>query len=140
MGIDLTEWLECRHICSGPPVQLNDAVHEVTTPGAHGKPQLVEDDRTIFYRDAIEQAWEALPSEASALFWNVRGHLGNTEQRVAALSSLFDAAVEFLNGSELPTCATTPLVAASFGGEDGVVAYTFKDVELGNGRYQPPLF
>ncbi len=140
LGIELTEWLETRHVCSGPPVQLNDAVHDVSTPGAHGKPQLVEDDRTRFYTYAIERAWEALPSKASALFWNVRGHLGNSEQRVDALQCLFEAAVEILNGSELAAAATTPLVAASFGGEDGVIAYTFEDVELGNGRYQPPLF
>lgn len=142
LNVELTEWLECRHICSGPPVQLNETVHEITSPGYHGQPQIIEDDRTEVYLDAVKQSWEAHPSKAAALFWNIRGHLGSAEQRVAALALILEGAAEILDGNELAPTDAPPLLAASFGGmelEDEPVL-TFEDEDLGNGRVQPNLF
>ena len=140
LKVELTEWLECRHVCSGPPVELNDTVHEINSPGYHGKTQLVEDDRTEHYLDAIRQSWESQPSKAAALFWNVKGHLGNAEQRVSSLAAIINAANEVLEGGELAPLETTPLVAASFGGIEEEPILTFEDEDLGNGRFQPSLF
>ena len=140
LGVELTEWLECRHVCSGPPVELNDTVHEIDSPGYHGKTRLVEDDRTATYLDAVKQSWEAQPSRGAQLFWHVRGHLGDQETRVSALSDLLEAANEVLEGGELAHMETAPLVAASLGGDHKEVELTFEDEDLGNGRIQPSLF
>lgn len=140
LGVELDEWLECRHICSGPPVQLNDAVHDVSSPGYHGKPQLIEDDRTGLYMDAVRTAWESLPSTVSTLFWNVNGSVGTESQRVDALNRFFDCADAVLDGSELPPAETVPINAASCGGGPSVCELDFEDQELGNGRFQASLF
>ena len=140
LGVELDEWLECRHICSGPPVQLNDAVHDVSSPGYHGKPQLIEDDRTELYLDAVKTAWESLPSTVSTLFWNVNGGVGTESQRVAALNRFFDCADAVLDGSELPPAETVPINSASCGGSSSACDLDFEDQELGNGRFQASLF
>jgi len=140
LNIELTEWLECRHVCSGPPVELNDTVHEINSPGYHGKPQLVEDDRTEHYFDAVRKSWEAQPAKGAQLFWNVKGHLGNAEQRVDALAEILNGANDILEGGELSKMDTTPLAAASFGGDTEEIELTFEEEDLGNGRVQPSLF
>ena len=140
LNVELTEWLDCRHVCSGPPVQLNETVHEITSPGYHGTPQVVEEDRTESYVDAIKASWESQPAKAATLFWNVRGHVGNAEDRITSLMSILDGADKILNGGDLAALETTPLRAASFGGDEPEVVLTFEDEDLGNGRVQPSLF
>lgn len=139
LKVELTEWLECRHVCSGPPVQLNDQIHEITSPGYHGKPQLVEDDRTEIYVRAVRQAWESLPKDVSTIFWSLKGSLGTIEMRNQSLARFLEAASAALDGEELPEGEKVPLVSASFGGDNDEVDLVFEDVELGNGRTQMAL-
>ena len=142
LGVTLEEWLECRHVCSGPPLQLNDTVHEVTCPGYHGKPQIVEDDRTELYLDAVRMAWDNSPQTAAKLFWTNRG-LGLPQDKVASLEAILEAACDVLDGYGLPDCSDddlAPLRAATYGGEEQEVSLVFEDTDLGNGRIQPTLF
>ena len=140
LGVELEDWLECRHICSGPPVQLNDAVHDVSSSGYHGKPQLIEDDRTELYMNAVKIAWESAPKLASALFWNVNGKIGNSEQRIELLNVLFERADMVLNGTELPSVETHPIDFVTIGDQPPDAELNFTEEELGDGRYQTSLF
>lgn len=142
LQIELSEWLECRHICSGPPLQLNETVHEVTSPGYHGKPQLYEDDRTEAYMDAARLAWDNSPKIGARLFWGCKG-VGGTGDRIEALEHLIDSACDVLDGYGLPDIDSQDsavLIAASYGGEDEAAELHFEDVEMGNGRVQGSLF
>lgn len=142
LKIELSEWLECRHVCSGPPLQLNETVHEVTSPGYHGKPQIVEDDRTEEYLDAARLAWDNAPKVGAQLFWGCQG-VGGYDNRVEALEMLLDAACDVLDGYGLPDVDSddaAPLVAASYGGDDDSTDLKFEEIDYGNGRIQPPLF
>lgn len=136
LKVELSEWLECRHVCSGPPVPLNDAVHEISSPGYHGKTQLSEDDRTQDYVDAIQDAWESMPSVSASLFWNTKGHRANAEARVNALNKMFDHASAVLDGDAVPEIEVAPLVAASCGGDEPDVELLFEDEEISEGRIQ----
>ena len=142
LKIELSEWLECRHVCSGPPLQLNETVHEVTSPGYHGKPQLIEDDRTEAYLDAARLAWDNAPRIGAKLFWGCQG-VGGYESRVEALEQLISSACDVLDGRGLPDLESsddTPLISASYGGLDDATTLVFEDVDLGNGRVQASLF
>ena len=141
LGIELEEWLECKHVCSGPPLQLNETVHEVTCPGYHGKPQIVEDDRTGAYLDAVRMVWENSPKVAAKLFWACKG-LGMAETRVECLESMVEAACDVLDGYGLPAGEEEdlPLRAASYDGTTDQIDLHFEDEDLGNGRIQGSLF
>ncbi len=141
LQIELSEWLECRHVCSGPPLQLNETVHEVTSPGYHGKPQLVEDDRTEAYTDAARLAWDNAPKTGAKLFWGCQG-VGGSGNRIEALEHLIDAACDVLDGFGLPDVdsADEVLVAASYGGDENEAILHFEDFDMGNGRIQASLF
>lgn len=142
LKVELSEWLECRHVCSGPPLQLNEQVHEVTSPGYHGKPQLTEDDRTEAYLDAARLAWDNSPKVGAKLFWGCKG-VGGSENRIEALELLIDAACDVLDGYGLPDIDSedsAPLIAASYGGDDSSTTLHFEDVELAPGRIQKSLF
>ena len=142
LKVELSEWLECRHICSGPPLQLNETVHEVTSPGYHGRPQLTEDDRTEAYLDAARLAWDNAPKTGAKLFWGCQG-VGGAANRVEALEKLIDAACDVLDGYGLPDADSedaAPLIAASYGGDDDVAILHFEDVDMGHGRIQRSLF
>ena len=142
LKIELAEWLECRHVCSGPPLQLNETIHEVTSPGYHGKPQLTEDDRTEAYLDAAKLAWDSAPKVGARLFWGCQG-VGGYDNRVEALETLIEAACDVLDGLGLPEWddgGPSNLVAASYGGDCDLTSLHFEDVELGNGRTQSSLF
>jgi len=142
LGVDLSEWLECRHVCSGPPLQLNETVHEVQSPGYHGQPQVTEDDRTEAYLDAARLAWDSSPRTGAKLFWACQG-VGGADRRVESLEHLIDLACDVLDGYGLPDIDSedsSPLVAASYGGDDEATVLHFEDEELGNGRIQAGLF
>lgn len=141
LKVELSEWLECRHVCSGPPLQLNEAVHDVSSPGYHGKPRIVEDDRTEVYVDAVRLAWDAQPRVASKLFWGTKG-LGLPQDRVEALESIVDVACKILDGLGVPEAEESdlPIRAATYGGDDQEATISFEEQDLGDGRVQPPLF
>ncbi|MAH29392.1 MAG: hypothetical protein CL959_01755 [Euryarchaeota archaeon] len=141
LKVELSEWLECRHICSGPPLQLNETVHEVSCPGYHGKPRIVEDDRTEAYLDAARLVWDNAPKTGAKLFWSCQG-VGGYETRVEALEALIQAACDVLDGHGLPAGEEEdmPLRAATYGGPGDEVNLHFDDEHLGNGRIQPGLF
>lgn len=140
LEVPLSEWLECRHVCSGPPLQLNETVHDVTSPGYHGKSRMIEDDRTEVYIDAIRRAWVSQPKTASKLFWGLKG-LGMPQDRIDALESLLEVACDILDGSGVPASnlEELPIKAATYdGGEE--VQIVVEDKDLGNGRIQRSLF
>ena len=141
LKIELSEWLEVRHLLSGPPLQLNDTVHEVSCPGYHGKPQIIEDDRTQAYLDAVRMSWDNAPRTGAKLFWAVQG-LGGADARVEALEELISSACSVLDGQGLPAGDEDdlPLSAASYDGQEDAMVYTFDDEDLGNGRVQGALF
>jgi len=142
LRVELSEWLECRHVCSGPPLQLNETVHEVTSPGYHGKPQLVEDDRTEAYLDAARLAWDNSPRAGARLFWGCQG-VGGASNRIEALEALIGAASDILDGYGLPSVDNednAPLSAATYGGASTAVSFLLEDVDMGNGRIQATLF
>lgn len=138
LKIELSEWLECRHVCSGPPLQLNETIHEVSCPGYHGKPRIVEDDRTETYMDAVKEAWDAMPHEGATLFWATHG-LGTAESRIEALEELINAACDVLDGGEL-NLDPRPISSASYDVDSGECDIHFEDITLPNGNVQPGLF
>lgn len=141
LEVELAEWLECRHVCSGPPLQLNETVHDVTSSGYHGRTRLVEDDRTAVYIDAVRLAWDSQPKVASRLFWGTQG-LGMPKDRIDALETIVDIACNVLDGLGAPQPAEEdrPLLSASYGGEENSTTIVIDDEDLGNGRIQTALF
>ena len=141
LGVELSEWLECRHICSGPPLQLNETVHDVQAPGYHGKPQIVEDDRTATYVDAVRMSWENQPKKAAQMFWGCSG-MGRSSDRRSSLEAIVEMAIDILDGN--PIVVVDPinetLAAASCEGPDAELSLTFEEEDLGNGRVQPSVF
>ena len=159
LQVELAVWLECRQVCSGPPVPLNEAVHEIASPGAHGRPQLIEDDRTGGYLAAVRQAWDANPHDASTLFWSIRGSLGAIEQRQRALVRVLEAAALAIDDVALPKAEpqtaephkaeaqkTEPLKHRRVSAVEGdasepapAVGMAVAEADLGSGRVQMTL-
>lgn len=139
LNVELAEWLECRHVCSGPPLQLNEQIHDVTSPGYHGRPQVTEDDRTDAYLQAVQSAWESQPRKAASLFWGQKG-LGAPDERLASLEALIETSCDLLDGLEVCPVDERSLSAASYGGDEEKLSLIFEDEDLGNGRVQGSLF
>ena len=139
LQVPLEEWLDCRSICSGPPLELNDTVHEVQALGKYGENKMKESDRTEAYLEAAEAAWRALPSSANALFWSVKG-AANAKLRSDAVEQLLGATMDALAGADLPEPEAVPLAAACYGDDDSDKLLVFEAEDLGNGKTQLSLF
>ena len=101
------------------PLQLNETVHDVTSPGYHGKPRIIEDDRTEVYLDAIRLAWDSQLKIAAKLFWGTQG-LGMPQDRIDALEAILETACGVLDGAGVPAAEEEdlPIRSATYGGEE----------------------
>lgn len=136
-GVSLETWLDCRGVCSGPPVLWNEAVHDSPTQGAHGKNEEKEDDRSEAILEAVAAAWRAMPREGALLFWEVNAPR-DPARRQEALEALLSAALEHLGGAELAE-APVALLGASYDAEEAEPLRVV-EVDLGGGRVQVSLF
>lgn len=135
--VPLAVWLDCRSICSGPPVQLNEALHDAPSAGAHGAVEAVEDDSSAAYMGAAGAALEARTGAARALYWSLRA-ADRSGRRGEIVETLLAAAVAALEGRELEE-VPVPLAAASYGGEEAQELILLPAEDLGGGRIQLSL-
>ena len=134
--VSLAVWLDCRSVCSGPPVQLNEALHDAPSTGAHGAVEAVEDDGSAIYAEAATKALGALPGPARALYWSLRA-ADRTGRRAEAVEALLAAGLAVMEGREVETVPAA-LAAASYDAEE-VEPLTILPEELGGGRVQLSL-
>lgn len=135
--VPLAVWLDCRSICSGPPVQLNEALHDAPSAGAHGAVEAVEDDGSAAYMEAAEIALEARAGAARSLYWSLRV-ADRSGRRGEIVETLLAAAAAALEGREIEE-VLVPLAAASYGGEEVMELVLLPAEDLGGGRIQLSL-
>lgn len=119
LGIEVTEWLEVRKVCSGPPLELKDQA----SPTEPLEPAEMSFDR--FYLNIVEDAWERLQGEDPEMIRSLEIYLQGLARKIPA-----DAATAFTNMCGCETADwTDELTDEDLGNES-----------LGNGRFQGSLF
>jgi hypothetical protein len=136
-GVPLAVWLDCRGICSGPPVLFSEALHDAPSQGLHGVVEAVEDDRSGEYLAAALGALQAMPGQARAVFWALRaGDRGR--RRGDAVEALLAAGAAVMDGRE-PEPEPEPLAAASYDPGETEPLRLLPAQDLGGGRVQLSL-
>ena len=135
LKVELSEWLECRHICSGPPLQLNETVHRPELPQlSRQAPHRRRRPHRGLPRRRPPGMEQRTQDRSEAVLGLPR--VGGYEARVEALEAVIQAACDVLDGHGLPAGdeEDMPLRAATYGGPEDEVSLHFEDEELGNGR------
>ena len=119
LGIELTEWLEVRKVCSGPPLELKDQAQ----PTEALEPTEMSFDH--YYLDTVDEALELLESEDPNMVNSLEVYLSGLGRKIPQ-----DAAIRFTNLCGCKDASwVEELSEESLGNED-----------LGNGRFQTTLF
>jgi len=103
-GVELEVWLDCRAICSGPPVELNEAVQGQPAAVEQVDQLAREDDRTGALEAAVAAAWDSSPTAANSVFWGIN-MIRHPSRRLAAVEVIIDAALNVLESGKLPAPA-----------------------------------
>lgn len=119
LGIEPTEWLEVRKVCSGPPLELKDQAK----PTEPLEPSEMEFD--AFYLQVVDEALDGLKEADPGMIDSLEIYLSGLTRKIPV-----DAAIEFTNQCGCDAANWTEnLTEEDLGNED-----------LGNGRYQGLLF
>ena len=119
LGIEPTEWLEVRKVCSGPPLELKDQAK----PTEPLEPKEMSFDH--YYLDVVDQAITDLGNEDDNFINSLEIYLSGLARKIPV-----EAATRFTN---LCGCED-----ASWAEGLGIEAEGLDD--LGDGRYQASLF
>ena len=119
LGIELTEWLEVRKVCSGPPLELKDQAQ----PTEPLEPS--EMDFGDFYLDVVDQALRHLGETDAEMIDQLEIYLSGLTRKIPV-----DAAVQFTN-----LCGCDP---ANW--SESLTEEDLGNEPLGHGRYQGSLF
>jgi RNA polymerase sigma-B factor len=119
LGIELTEWLEVRKVCSGPPLELKDQAK----PTEPLEPAEMSFDH--YYLDVVDQAINRLEEESPDLLNGLDVYLSGLARKIPQ-----EAAIRFTD-----LCGCTDATWA-----DGLSEEERGNEDLGQGRYQGSLF